>query len=162
MSSWVGNSACFAPDTYYLTVRAKLLYGETEDECYALVFEEVSDECHAFLRVREKMYCTSVVQTLNGGKDFGIYVDQEPAPSLRVGAENKLAILAIGKDHWFYVNDILLAYRVLPRLPSARLDVGIVTGPYRRAACRFRQFRLRVPPATRLYGGLEELVGRPV
>lgn len=140
-----GDSQCFAPEIYYVTVQARLIKGETEDEGYALIFEEISDGVHAVFRVREKFMCASVVQTFDGGDNFIIYVNQESAPTIRPKLTNKLAILAIHQDHWFYINDHFIGHQSIPRLPYSRLDVGVTAGSEQNVICRFRNFRVYAP-----------------
>jgi DNA-binding XRE family transcriptional regulator len=154
-----GDSSYFAPDVYYFTVQAKMTQGETEDDGYGLVFEEISDECFAILRVREQQHRISVVQMFNGGDQFKIYLRRVPALSIRSKQVNKLAILAMQQEHWFYINDAFVGRASIPRLPYARLDVGIVAGSQQQVICQFQQFRLYVPSAMKLYPNLAHLTG---
>ncbi|MCB0127823.1 MAG: helix-turn-helix transcriptional regulator [Caldilineaceae bacterium] len=140
-----GDSNCFAPPLYYLTVQAQMTKGGTDADGYGLLFEAINDECYAFFRVRERMRRISVVQTRNDGDNATVYLRQLPAPALQPGAWNKLAILAIHNEHWFYVNDKLVGHQVLPRLPVARLDVGIAAGAGQAVVCEYRRFRVTVP-----------------
>lgn len=143
-----GDSNCFAPPIYYLSVQAKLVQGMDKADGYGLMFEAINDECYAFLRVREQMRRISVVQTQNGGDNAMVYLRQLPAPSLQPNRFNKLAILALHDEHWFYVNDRLIGHQVLARLPVARLDVGIAAGMGQQAVCEFTAFSVLVPPPT--------------
>ncbi len=154
-----GDSNCFAPEMYYLTVQAQLVQGSTEADGYGLLFEEINDECYACLRIREKLGKASVVQTLNGGDQSTVYLNRVPVPVLHPHAANKVAVLAIHADHWFYVNDVLIGSYTIPRLPYARLDVGIVAGPQQHALCNFSDFRVYAPPDARLYPTVEKLTG---
>lgn len=157
-----GDSACFAPAIYYLTVQAQMVQSDSDVDGYGLMFEEISDECYAFLRVREKQRRVSVVQTVNGGDTSAVYLRRVLAPSIRPQAMNKLAILAIHNEHWFYINDALVGHHVIPRLPIARLDVGIVAGTQQQVICQFQSFRVTAPQAIHLYPTLERLIGRAV
>ncbi|MEZ4737017.1 MAG: helix-turn-helix transcriptional regulator [Caldilineaceae bacterium] len=157
-----GDGSCLAPPIYYLTVMARLVQGDTEDDGYGLMFEAISDECYALLRVREKRRRISVTQTFNGGDNAMVYLRQVPAPSLRGGEGNKLAILAIHQDHWFYVNDALVGQCVIPRLAVAKLDVGIIAGYQQTVVCAFQHFRVYVPSAKSAYPLLETLMQTPV
>jgi transcriptional regulator with XRE-family HTH domain len=140
-----GDSNCFAPPIYYLSVQAQLVQGGHEADGYGLLFEAINDECYAFFRVRESMRRVSVVQTRNGGDDANVYLRQLPVPALQPGQPNKLAILALHDEHWFYVNDQLVGHQVLPRLMVARLDVGVAAGVGQRVLCEFGDFRVVVP-----------------
>ena len=131
---------CLLPDR-----RAQLVQGDHEADGYGLLFEAINDECYAFFRVRETMRRISVVQTRNGGDDANVYLRQLPAPSLQGGQPNKLAILALHDEHWFYVNEQLVGHQVLPRLAVARLDVGVAAGVGQRVVCEFGDFRVVVP-----------------
>lgn len=142
-----GDSHCFAPYTYYVSVRAKLVQAETAEEGYALIFEELSDGYHCIFRIREAQKQASVVQTLNGGhQGFDIYVNRESAPSILPGSVNKIAILAIHEDHWFYINDSLIAHQVISRLPSSRLDIGVIASRNQHVICQFQNFFVYIPP----------------
>ena len=154
-----GDSNCFAPDIYYLSVQARMVQGNTEDDGYGLMFEEISDECYALLRVREQVRQVSVVQTFTGGDHAQVYLRRKPAPVIRVGAVNKVAVLAINADHWFYLNDTLVGHCSLPRLPYSRLDVGIIAGAGQAVICQFQDFRVYAPPSIRLHPTLEKLTG---
>ena len=140
-----GDSNCFAPPIYYLSVRAQLVQGDHEADGYGLLFEAINDECYAFFRVRETMRRVSVVQTRNGGDDANVYLRQLPAPSLQGGQPNKLAILALHDEHWFYVNDQLVGHQILPRLGVARLDVGVAAGVGQQVVCEFSEFQVVAP-----------------
>jgi len=140
-----GDSNCLAPPIYYLVVHAQLCQGSDEADGYGLLFEAINDDYYAFFRVREAMRRVSVVQTRNGGDNATVYARQVPAPSLQPGASNKLAILALQDEHWFYVNDHLVSHQVLPRLPVARLDVGIAAGAEQEVSCTFHGFQVFVP-----------------
>jgi len=140
-----GDSNCFAPPIYYLTVQAQLIDGSSDADGYGVMFEAINDECYAFFRVREQMRRVSVVQTRNGGDHATVYLRQLPAPSLQPDLPNKLAILAIHDEHWFYVNDQLVGHQVLPRLPLARLDVGIAAAAGQMVGGEFLAFRVTVP-----------------
>ncbi len=157
-----GDSDCFAPDVYYLSVYAAIVERATDDDGYVLIFEEVSDGCHALFRIREPQLQASVVQTFNGGDHFTVYMRRAPASSIRPGKMNKLSILAIHKDHWFYINDYLIGHRVIPRLSSSRLDVGVIACSEQPVVCHFRDFRVYVPSAMRMYPALEEIIGQPL
>lgn len=157
-----GDGSFLAPAIYYFTVKARMMQGDTEDDGYGLMFEEISDECYAFFRIREKRRRISVAQTFNGGDKAKVYLRQLPAPSLRMQETNKLAILAIHQDHWFYVNDILVGHAVIPRLSISRLDVGITAGYQQKVVCAFQDFRVYVPAATKLYPTLETMLISPV
>jgi len=157
-----GDSHCFAPDMYYLSVYATMIQRGTEEDGYALIFEEVSDGCHAVFRIREAQLQASVVQTFNGGDRFNVYLRRASATALRPGVANKIAILAIHHDHWFYINNQLIGQCTMPRLVSSRLDVGIIAAGEQAAICHFRNFQVFVPQATRMYPRLEQLIGMPL
>lgn len=155
-----GDSACFAPDLYCLTVQARLIQGATDDDGYGLMFESLGDECYGFLRVREQSRRASVIQTFNGGDQATVFLRRAPAPALRPGEWNRLVILALFDEHWFYVNGALTGHKVLPRLPYARLDVGIVAAPGQHVIGHFCDFTVRTPTKIPLYSRLEQLIGR--
>ena len=140
-----GDSNCFAPKIYYMVVHANMLQGDNEDDGYGLMFEEISDECYAILRIREKDRRASVVQTFNGGDKSEVYLKRVLAPSMRPKDTNKLAVLAIEDNHWFYINDSLIGQCRIPRLSYSRLDVGIIAGSHQHVICRFRNFRVYIP-----------------
>lgn len=140
-----GDSNCLAPPLYYLTVHAQMTNGNDDADGYGLMFEAINDECYAFFRVRESMRRISVVQTRNGGDNATVYLRQLPVLSLQAGKWNKLAILALHDEHWFYINDRLVGNQVLPRLSVARLDVGIAAGAGQEVTCEFQKFRVVVP-----------------
>ncbi len=142
-----GDSNCFAPAIYYLTVKTRLVQGATEADGYGLLFEEINDECYALLRVREKLRRASVVQTFNGGDKSTVYLRQVATPALHPQTWNKLAILAIHTDHWFYINDTLIGHHAIARLPTSRLDVGIIAASQHQVICHFQDFRVYIPPA---------------
>ena len=141
-----GDSNCFAPPIYYMTVWAQMVEGVTDADGYGLFFEEINDECYAFLRIRDRQRRFSVVQTHNGGDNAKVYIRQALAPALRPGERNRLAILALHAEHWFYINDGLVGAYQLPRLPRARLDVAIAAGPQQRVICYFDDFHVYTPP----------------
>lgn len=153
------DSACFAPPIYYLTVHAQVFDAHDDDDGVALIFEEISDNCLAMFRIRTRLQQASVMQTFDGTTHFHIYLNRVPVPSLRAGTPNKLAILAIHTDHWFYVNDLLVGQCSIPRFPRARLDVGVAAGVQQRITACFRDFRVRVPPATHIYPILKHVTG---
>jgi DNA-binding XRE family transcriptional regulator len=155
------DSACFAPPIYYLTVHAQMLQGSTEEDGCALIFEEISDSCLAIFRLRENLQQASVVQTFDGTTHFNIHLNRVSAPSLRPRAANKIAILAIHNDYWFYINNMLVGQCAIPRLPRTRLDVGVAAGVQQRITCCFEDFRVRVPRATDGYPMLEHIIGIP-
>lgn len=140
-----GDSNCFAPQSYYLSVQAQMMQGTTEDDGYGLIFEEVNDEWFSMLRVRDRVGQVSVVEIANGGDNAHIHLRRKPTPSLRRGERNKLAVLAVGNEHWFYVNDALVSHHSMPRLPRSRLDVGIIAGSRQTVVCRFGDLRVYVP-----------------
>jgi transcriptional regulator with XRE-family HTH domain len=152
------DSACFAPPIYYLTVHAQMLHAHAEDDGLALIFEEISDNCLAMFRIRTNLQQASVMQTFDGTTHFHIYLNRVPVPFLRAGTTNKLAILAIHHNHWFYINDRLVGQCSIPRFPRTRLDVGIAAGVKQRVSCQFQHFQVRVPPATHVYPMLEQAV----
>ena len=145
------DSSCFAPPTYYMTVKAQLVEAQTEDDGYAFIFEEISDNCHAVFRIRERLQQVSVVQTFDGTTGFDIHINRVPAPSICVGAINKLAVLAIDDQHWFYINDALIATCAIARFPCSRLDLGVAAGRNQIATCSFQHFCVRVPPTSAPY-----------
>lgn len=157
-----GDSSCLAPKIYYLTVMAEMVQGSTEADGYALLFEEISDDCNAMFRVREKLRKISVVQTFDGFAEYNVYLKRVAAPSINPKGSNKLAILAIHDDHWFYINDALVGQHVIPRLSLARVDVGIIAGAQQQVICHFRDFRLYVPQATKVYPTLTNLFETPL
>lgn len=143
-----GDSAIFAPEIYCLSVYAQLVQGATEADGYSLLFEEISDECQAMFRIRERARRVSVVQAMPGQPEFKVYLNKVAAPSLRPGQPNKVAIVAIHQDHWFYVNDACIGHQTIARLPSTRLDVGVVAGVGQQVICHFQHFRLYTPPSS--------------
>lgn len=140
-----GDSACFAPPLYYLSVKARLIQNGHRDNGYGIMFEELSDEAYGFLRVREQERRVSVIQTFNGGDQSTVFLRRVPAPSLQLGTWNRLAILAILNEHWFYINDTFVGHCVIPRLSYARLDVGIIAAPGQHVSCEFTDFFVRSP-----------------
>lgn len=154
-----GDSNCFAPDIYYLTVQGQMSQGNTADDGYGVMFEEISDECFALFRVREQQRQVSVIQTFTGGDHAQVYLRRKPTPAIKVGEMNKLGILAIHVEHWFSLNDTWVGHCLLPRLPYSRLDVSIIAGSHQIVACQFQDLRVYAPPSTRLYPALEQLVG---
>ena len=137
-----GDSAIFAPPVYYVSVYAQLVQGATDADGYSLLFEEISDECQAMLRVRERQRKVSVVQATPGRPEFQVYLNRVAAPSLRPGQVNKVAIVAINQDHWFYLNDAFVGHAVIARQPWARVDVGMVAGVGQQVCGQFQRFRL--------------------
>jgi hypothetical protein len=152
-----GDSSYFAPKSYYVVVQARIIQGSTDNEGYSLVFEEISDNCHATFRIREQTRQASVVQTFDGRTGFNIYLNRASAPSIRPGMTNKIAILAIQNDHWFYINNMLIGHCLLQRLPYARIDVGAIAGAKQSVTCCFQEFCVRVPSASQIYPELEHL-----
>lgn len=142
-----GDSACFAPRVYGLTVEAKLVQAEHEDDGYGLMFEEISDECYGFLRVRERNGQASVIQTFDGGDHATVFLRRRPAPTLHPGEWNQLGIVAVYDSHWFYLNGAPLGECQIPRLSHARLNVGVVAAPGHRASACFRDFYVHAPAA---------------
>ena len=159
-----GDSACLAPGVYYLSVEAQLIQGENENDGYGLMFEEISDECYGFLRIRERQRRASVIQTFTGGDQATVFLRRAPALALQPGAWNRLGILALFDEHWFYANDALIGHTIIPRLSLARLDVGIVASPGQRVICRFRDFCVRSPVESRrdLQGNLRGQENSPL
>ncbi len=138
-----GDSSCFAPHTYLLSVHARLVEWQDNDDGPLLVFEEISDNCSAFMRIREQSRQASVVQTRDDGRNgFIIYLNRVPAPAIRPGEANKLSIVAVASHHWFYVNNSPVGHAIIPRLPRSRLDVGVAAGLMRRVTCQFSAFRV--------------------
>jgi hypothetical protein len=156
------DSTCFAPPIYYLTVQAQMLHAHADDDGVALIFEEISDNCLAMFRIRTKLQQASVMQTFDGTTHFNIYLNRIPVPSLRAGKVNKIAILAIHHNHWFYINDLLVGQCAIPRFPRTRLDVGVAAGVKQRVTCHFQRFQVRVPPTTHVYLALEQIAGTHV
>lgn len=157
-----GDSSVLAPAIYYMTVMARMIQGDTDNDGYGIMFEEIGDECYAFFRIREKHRRISVIQTFTGGDQAKVYLRQLPAPSIRVKETNKVAILAIQQDHWFYINDVLVGQCVIPRLSIARLDVGIIAGYQQKVVCAFQDFRIYVPAAAKLYPNIENVLNFPI
>ncbi|MBX3012402.1 MAG: helix-turn-helix transcriptional regulator [Caldilineaceae bacterium] len=145
-----GDSNCFAPDIYYLTLKARLIQGESDDDGYGIMFEEINDECYALLRIRERQRQVSVVQTFTGGDHAQVYLRRKPAPAIQRGTVNKVGILALHAEHWFYINDTWVGHCVLPRLPYSRLDVSIIAGSRQTVVCHFQDLRLYAPSAAHL------------
>lgn len=140
-----GDSAIFAPPVYYVSVYAQLVQGATDADGYTLLFEEISDECQAMVRVRERLRKVSVVQAAPGRPEFQVYLNKVAAPSLRPGEANKVAMVAVNQDHWFYLNDACVGHAVIARQPWARLDVGMVAGVGQQVVGYFQKFRLYMP-----------------
>lgn len=157
-----GDSSFIAPDSYYLSVNGKLIQGITDSDGYGLMFEAIGDECYAFFRIRDHMRRASVVRTLNGGDRSVDYLYQLPIPSLFSRQTNQLGILAIDDMHWFYINGVNVGNCRIPRLPCARLDVGIAAGSNQQVVCEYTDFRIYTPPHIRPYMKLETLVGLPM
>jgi hypothetical protein len=141
-----GDSAIFAPPVYYVSVYAQLVQGATAADGYSLLFEEISDECQAMVRVRERGRKVSVVQAVPGRPEFQVYLNKVAAPSLQPGQANKIAIVAVEQDHWFYLNDACVGHAVIARQPWARLDVGVVAGVGQQVIAHFQKLRLLVKP----------------
>ncbi len=140
-----GDSNCFAPPRYYVSVQAQMVQGGTADDGYGLMFEELNDERFGLLRIRETMRRASVVQTVDGGHSYQIYANQASAAAVRPGQINQLALLVLQDEYWFYVNRSLIQHCVIPRLQHGRLDVAIVAGQGQCVVCHFQDFRLLVP-----------------
>ncbi len=157
-----GDSSCLAPKIYYVTVMAEMVQGSTEADGYALLFEEISDDCNAMFRLREKLRKASVVQSFDGFAEYKVYLKRVSAPSVNPKGSNKLSILAIHDDHWFYVNDALVGQHVIPRLSLARVDVGIIAGAQQQVICHFQNFRVYVPQAAKVYPTLTNLLETPL
>jgi transcriptional regulator with XRE-family HTH domain len=156
-----GDSSCFAPPIYYLSVRAQIVCGEAHDDGYALLFEEIGDNCMAIFRIRDQSRMAAVFQTFDSSS-FNIYLSRTPTPAIIPGGVNKLAILAINEDHWFYVNDQLTGQCRISRFSRSRLDLGVVAGGGQTVVCHFRDFYVRVPSAAQRYPILDELASSPV
>lgn len=80
-----------------------------------------------------------------GRPEFQIYLNKVAAPSLHPGTANKVAIVAVNQDHWFYVNDAFVGHAVIVRQPWARLDMGMVAGVGQQVIGHFQRFRLYTP-----------------
>ncbi len=141
-----GDSHCFAPPTYYLSVYAQRVSGGSENDGFALIFEEISDASHAIFRIRDQLQTASVISTRNGGDYFQIHLDRTHAPMIRPAEFNQLGLLVIGRKHSFFVNNICIGSAEIERLPQARLDVGIISQSPTPVICRFQDFRLYSPP----------------
>jgi transcriptional regulator with XRE-family HTH domain len=141
-----GDSHCFAPPTYYLSVEAVRLSGnkDTEDGI-GLLFDEVSDASHGLFRIQDRAKKVSIFVTRNGGDHSEVYVKSDECAAINPQKTNKLAILAMHERHWFYVNNLLVHQAVIPRLPHTRLDVAITSGSSVPVEGEFRDFRVRVP-----------------
>ena len=123
-----------------------MLQGDTCDAGYGIFFEEISDECFALFRIREKQRRFSVVQSyFPGGEKFDIYIDQHPALSIKQKEANTLALLTIGEQHYFYVNESFVGKCNIPRLPVSRLDVAIIAPRGEEVICTYQDFRIYVP-----------------
>jgi hypothetical protein len=141
-----GDSHCFAPPVYYLSVEGRRLSGNNDEEDgLGLFFEEISDGSHGLFRIRDSIQAISIFATRNGGDHSDIYLERPQCPAIRREQTNKLAILAMHEQHWFYINNLLVHQAVIPRLPHTRLDVGITSGSSVPVECEFRNFRVRVP-----------------
>jgi hypothetical protein len=151
-----GDSSCFAPPIYYWSFQAQLIHGGTADDGYLLVFEEINDNCLAMLRIRDQARMASVIQTADSSS-FSIYLSRVFTPSIQASHVNKLAVLAMHNDHWFYINDVLVCHCHIKRFSRSRLDVGIAASAGQTVVCHFSNFCVRVPSAAQRYPRLEEL-----
>jgi DNA-binding XRE family transcriptional regulator len=143
-----GDSACFAPPHYYCTVWARRISGATLDDGPGLIFEELCDNSHAVFRLRDTLSIVTVLSTRNGGDLMQVHVDRTPAPSTVPGGRNKLGILAHGEQHWFFINDTVVAQATIPRIEGTRLDVGVISYGDQPVTCLFEDFCVRIPPST--------------
>jgi len=144
-----GDSACQSPEIYYMKLTAKMIQGDTDDAGYGILFEEISDEYFALFRIREKQRKFSVVQSyLPGCENYAVYINQNPAISIRQKETNTLALLAIGDKHFFYINETLVGQCSIRRLPVSRLDVGIVSTCGEEVICTFQDFRVYIPDSS--------------
>jgi hypothetical protein len=141
-----GDSPCFAPDTYYCTVWAERRSGETLDDGYCLIFEELCDNSHAVFRLRDAISVVAVLSTRNGGDQMTIHVDRTSAPATIPNGRNKLGIVAQHTNHWFFINDTLVAQATIPRIAGSRLDIGVASYGTQPVACVFTDFCVRIPP----------------
>ncbi len=141
-----GDSHCFAPPSYYLSVYAQRVAGGSENDGFALIFEEISDASHAIFRIRDQLQIASVISTRNGGDYFQIHLDRTNAPMIRPAAFNQLGLLVIGQKHHFFINNVWVGSAEIERLPQARLDLGIISQSPTPVICRFQDFRLYTPP----------------
>jgi len=140
-----GDSNCFTPPLYYLSVHAQLIEGNSGTDGYGLMFEAINDECYTFFRVCEQTHHVSIIQARPNSSVETIYLRQLPEPMLQPGAWNKLAVLALHDEHWFYLNNQLIGHQVLPRLPMARLDIGISAGVAQSVICEFKKLQVVIP-----------------
>ena len=141
-----GDSHCFAPPVYYMSVEVQRLSGNNaEEDGFGLIFEEICDGSHGLFRIRDAVPAISIFLTRNGGDHCDIYLDRTSCAAVRVRQTNKLAILAINNHHWFYVNNVLVFDAEIPRIPHTRLDVGIFSGSTVPVTCEYRNFVVRVP-----------------
>lgn len=142
-----GDSACIAPPVYYASIEAQRIgHGNEDEDGYALIFEEVNDSCHAIFRIRDGTQKFSVFRPELGGDRCITYHDATFHCAIRKHQNNKLAIVANAERHWFYVNDVFVAYAIIPRIQHSRLDVGIVCYASPLVLCEYRNFIVRVPP----------------
>ncbi len=143
-----GDSHCFAPPDYCVSVEARRLSGNNDEEDgFGLIFEEISDSSHGLFRIRDAGPEISIFVTRNGGDHYNIYLDRVECAAIRPRQSNKLAILAIQDQHWFYVNNVLVFQGSIPRIPYTRLDLGIVSGGTETVVCEYKNFSVRVPAA---------------
>ena len=143
---WGADSNCFAPSIYYMNVEAKIVEGDAEECGYVLIFNELNDQRHAIFRIREYHKQISVVQTFEGKEGFEVYINRQPTSSIKPSQWNKIAILAIHQQHWFYINDRLINKATIPRYDHARLDLGATVCNEQSITVAFRRFVMRVPP----------------
>lgn len=141
-----GDSHCFAPPIYYLSVYAKRCSGGSENDGFALIFEEMSDASHAIFRIRDQPQLASVISTRNGGDSFQIHLDRKQVATIRPGEINQLGMLVIHNQHRFFVNNIWIGSAEIERIPHSRLDVGIISQSMVPVVCTFQDFRVYIPP----------------
>jgi transcriptional regulator with XRE-family HTH domain len=141
-----GDSHCFAPPIYYLSVEARRLTGgKDEEDGYAVIFEEINDGCHNVFRIRDAVQCFSLYRAQSGGDQVTTHIDRTFHPVIRPRQTNTLALLASHEQHWFYINNVLVFSTRLGRIADTRLDVGIISGSAAPVVCEYRNFVVRVP-----------------
>ncbi|MCA0351355.1 MAG: helix-turn-helix domain-containing protein [Chloroflexi bacterium] len=142
-----GDSPCFTPEHYYVSLIAeRLTPANNEEDGYCIFFEELCDLSHGMFRIRDDVGMFSICETRNGGDHWAVYYDRSFHPAIKIRQPNTLSMVVLGQEHHFFVNDQLVWRGQIPRLSHSRIDVGIVTGGKLPVQCRFREFKVLVPP----------------
>ncbi len=142
-----GDSAIFAPETFYLTVEVEKVEGPF-DGTGGIFFEALHDQQHVLFHLRNDEQEFAVADIKGGGKYVTRIVPWQHRPDvIRMHGMNKFGLLGRGDVFTFFINDVELATARVARTPGARLDLAIggVT-LHQRVICLYRNFILRVPP----------------